>query len=222
MKIYLSCVTILLLILNGSIALHAEDNPPSVELQHVTSYQGHTVTVYLIGRQFDDVNGLDLKLFYDADYLTLISYTKQSWLDSSLTNFSNENGVIQLSILEATGLSGSGRLYALTFRIDAQTPAGEIPLFLAIENAVDSSLDSISMVANHGALTVREVTSQSPQLYTYGSLSKPSLKIGETLTYTVRFSDHVQVGAGTFELHYDHEVLKMVKTTPFLVEILYF
>lgn len=202
----------MLIMISGSVSLNAESQTPHVRLNHVSTYQGHTVYVYLTAADFDNVSALDLKIFYDDEKLSLVGYSAQSWLNSSLKSESDEAGVLHLSWINETGLSGSGHLYRLTFRVHSEVPAGEIPLFLAVSEAVDASLSPLTVDRSHGSINVREVTSQQPQLYASGSLSRSSLKEGERFTYSISVSNRVTIGAGTFEMHYDHEYLRLVDT----------
>ena len=213
MKKLVFAILIGILLIGRNAFLDAEEASPQINVHNVTSYQGRSVTVYLSVQNFDEMGALNLKLFYDADALTLATHFAESFLGSSQTLVDEDSGVAQISIINPDGLSGSGRIYGFSFNISADTPPGEYPIFVAISEAFDVALDPVEIETSHGGVTVREVTTQQPQIYSSGSLSKSTLKEGDRMTYTVSLSSSVMLGAGTFELSYDHDKLQLINTT---------
>ena len=215
-KICFILVVAILMASLGTLSAYAEgDSPmPSVYAENKTVTAGNTFEIVVRASDFNSVGALDLYAFYDPEIFTLVSASTLSFASGAQTTINTGvAGEANFSMVSATGISGSGSLWSIYFRVNQSTAAGVYPITLAAGNAFSAALDPIDISVSSPRITVNSVIQEQKHLYFYSHGSSPTLYSGDTVTVSFATNNLYDLSSADFELEYDESLLRFESVT---------
>ncbi len=209
-----------------AVPAHAEETvaSPTINIGENTIYAGSSGTIYVNGSNFQRVTALKISVKYNPEVMTVGSVSKGALLNGCLSDInSSDSGLVKLSAISTEGISGSGLLAGISFRVQDGVGAGDYPIELIVEEACalgeDGNAEDIAITKGNGRVTVKQAEQTIPTAYFYGSVSNYSPKEGENFDYYLRSSNVGNLAGGNFEFVYDREYLELtdVEAEPRLV-----
>ena len=119
------CLILALAIFVASIgtlsALAEGDSPmPSVYTENQTVTAGNTFEMIVCASDLNAVGAIDLYAFYDPEIFTVVSASSLSLASNAQTTINTDvAGEASFSMISATGVNGSGELWRIYFRVNA-------------------------------------------------------------------------------------------------------
>ena len=156
------------------------------------------------------VAALELKLYYDPDVLEFISCDNGWLLGEALVSTNHREGEITFTAVSIDGISGSGELLYLSFRVKEGCPQGRYPLTLAVGEAYDVNRRSVTVTSKNGWVTVTGYTPVYSEFHLELGLSADALAAGEQLQATVYNSWWMGFASCDLAVHYDADKFRLV------------
>ena len=202
-------LAITILLSSAPISVGAE-GAASVSIGSGSVYPGNSVTVYVTGANLSALAALDLEIHYDPAVLTLSSASVTGLLSGSLSSVNTATaGLIKLSIASLEGISGSGNLLRLNFKVSSSALSGEYPLVLAAGEAYDTGLVPADISSSSGCITVLQKPASSETFSISLSADKYSLRQGNTVTVTLINSGRRYFASADFSITYDRDLFRL-------------
>jgi hypothetical protein len=220
-KIFSAIVSFLLIfcILSDIAAMAAmpEGRDVAIWVDDASVTAGDTFTVAVQARALENIATLSLVLYYNSSYFELVSAHPQSMITSNSGDMNSINskteGAVTLDFLSATGISGDGVLWTLTFKALSATPSGKYNFDIAVGEVYSASLLPISVISSGGKITVNSPVQSNKAIYFYSYASSSALSKGERSVVTFYSPELNGLSAGDFEIEYDHSLLSLVDVT---------
>ena len=119
---------------------------------------------------------MDLTVLYDPAVLTFVSARKGGLLDSGFLFESNDlGGQVRISFASAKGVSGSGAIAILTFRVAGATSAST-SISPTVNTASNSNGGSLTVPSSSGTVRVTPPNPQNPEGRPCGPTALTALK----------------------------------------------
>lgn len=218
MKRLTSLFLTLLIIMTGWIEgphnLEAQ-NGPTLQLSSTSVQAGQRARIYIQSRHVEDLAGFQIQIFYNPEAMSIaqsFTYSYTSSRGSSVINTS-ERGVVSLSFVGTTPLSGSATLFFIEFDIKSDANIQNYPLLMGVQEAINSDLNPISLYASNGHIEVTEAASTLRSIPLSTSVNRSRMEMGDRFTYSLNLNHSILKSAGSFDVFYDDEILQLVDTT---------
>ena len=185
---------------------------PAVYAGDVSATVGSGVYVYVYGRDFADIAGLDVYLYYDKDVFTFGSYGKGSLLDGTVNDINAEtSGQVSLSMVAPTGISGDGCLMYVLLYVKSDVAPGRYNVDVAVGDVYDSALAAVNVEANGCTVDVQAapVVTETVNFFAACSADGGTLKKGDSFTVTYGTSYSHGFASANFEVEYDKDLLQL-------------
>ena len=212
MKKYLILFLTLTMILGlYSPVLSAGEEPApvaSISASSTTTYAGSYAYITVRASDFAEMASLDISVFYDSGLMTVNHTSIRSFASNTQYSINTDiEGEIRFSMIAPNGISGSGDIFEICFRIHPNALSQRITVILAAGEAYDVSLQPIQVLSSNGQITVSE-TQQSIEQVSFYSNSVSNVKQGDT--FDISFSSSLNsLAAADFEFYYDDALLKL-------------
>ena len=180
-----------------------------------TAVQGGTVVVTLRAENVSELAALEAYLRYDSENLAFLSDSKgplASGGDSLLLCSEEEPGLLHLSLICGSGITGSGVLLRLTFEIAGTAECKRYPLELLVGDALDKEMTSLELSARSGSISVQK--QRVPVVRLFAGLSDTTVHVGDAVTLSIHVSDPQDMVGGTFRFQYDESLLTVRDIQP--------
>lgn len=200
----------------GTLSAFAEgDSPtPSVYAENTTATAGNTFEIIVRASDLSAVGALDLYAFYDPAIFTLVSSNALSLASGTQSTINTDVlGEVSFSMISATGVSGTGSLWRMYFRVNQNAVAGVYQIKLAAGNAYNTALTPIEVSASSPRITVNSTVQEQKHLYFYSYGSSPTLYNGDTVTVRFATNNLHGLASADFELEYDETLLRFESVT---------
>ena len=185
---------------------------PAVYAGDVSATVGSGVYVYVYGRDFADIAGLDVYLYYDKDVFTFGRYGKGSLLDGTINDINAEtSGQVSLSMVAPSGISGDGRLMYVLLYVKSDVAPGRYRVDVAVGDVYDSALAAVNVEANGCTVDVQAapVVTETVNFFAACSADGGTLKKGDSFTVTYGTSYSHGFASANFEVEYDKDLLQL-------------
>ena len=211
--IFLLFIVSLVNINNIAYALDDIDgNTPSISLSNATITQGNDAYLSIDASNFEDVSGLDIYVSYDKDDFTLNSYRVSSSdvMDSSIYDINiKEEGMIVLSIINASGMNGNGQIMYFYLMSNNNTKIKKHNITLAVGNAYKKDLSNVDINATSGSITVNEKPKVIGNININSSSINNELKINDTQEINVYTYNASNLASFDLEIEYNNELISI-------------
>ena len=176
----------------------------------VETYAGNGVNVEISGNSLADLGSFDLEIYYDSTAMS-VDYTSNGWLvgDSILDVNTDTEGVVKVSAISLSGISGSGTFLNIYFSIDPDCEASEYPVQVTVGEAYDTNLNPVSITGGRGIITVKRSEESAREFYIYTLATLSYASIGDKITYRVYNGYNYGFASGNFAIEYDPDVLQI-------------
>ena len=191
---------------------YAEDAAaaPTISIQESSVYAGSSGSIVVRGSDFSAISALKIMVVYDASVLTVTGASNGTLASGTVSDLNTtEAGYVKQSLASDSGISGSGTLLAISYRVQGDAAPGDYPLELLVEEAYDIEQNNVTITKQNGKVTVKEQSQTIPTAYFNGNLSKSSLREGDIFDYSLRSSGIGKLGGGNFTFTYDRDVLEL-------------
>lgn len=185
---------------------------PAVYAGDVSATVGSGVYVYVYGRDFADIAGLDVYLYYDKDVFTFGSYGKGSLLDGTVCDVNAQtSGQVSLSMVAPSGISGDGLLMYVLLYVKSDVAPGRYNVDVAVGDVYDSALAAVNVEANGCTVDVQAapVVKETVNFFAACSADGGTLKKGDSFTVTYGTSYSHGFASANFEVEYDKDLLQL-------------
>jgi hypothetical protein len=169
--------------------------------------KGTTNYVSVLIKDLSNVASLKISIHYDASVVTINNYYYQ--LADSLKDSSIIDGALNCSfVFDSPGVASDTYLISFYYSVSANTQATRTYFDVVVEEAFDSSLNSVDVKGTRFGVNISESTAPLKQCYVYGT-SGISTKIEEEFEVYYRFNT-TDIAAGTVEIKYDRDLFEFV------------
>ena len=176
-----------------------------------TAAPGDWISVPIYCEDFENLASLELDLYYDPQVLYFESGSAGWMLSDSIYHVhSPEEGRVTLTAASAQGISGSGELLYLYFRIVPDCEPGKYPLTLAVGEAYDAALSPVAVTARSGILQVTQTPPVYGEFHLGMELSDDALSPGDTVTARIRNDWGYSFAGMDLKFHYDPVMFELV------------
>jgi len=179
-----------------------EGATPTITVDSVTVQQGGFCDVYVRADHLDTLQLIMLAVNYDPDVLTLVSADLMDMQMGGINT--SETGRVQLSVMDAAGVSGSVNLMHLCFQAGRAAETGSYPLTLTVLEARGADYAELLVDKVSGAVSVEPA--QIPEAYFYLQGSG-TVAAGEELSVQLCSWNLAGMAAGQFSFAYDSSCL---------------
>ena len=211
-RIYLLIMLALSFIFGGASMMqtNAEEASPSVYASDISIQQGGYAYAYIQAENFVSVGSLELFVYYDEKAFSISSNSATGLLSGEMvsTNVAIA-GEAELFAASANGISGSGNLWQITFRVDSNASVGSYPITIAVGEASGMDFQPIDIVAENFYIHVTEKPTYMKTTSFYAT-NPSSIKKGESTTISYYVSGHSNnFSSAEFEIDYDDTLLSL-------------
>ena len=189
-----------------------DGSAPSISLSNATIIQGNSAYLSIDASNFEDISGLDIYVSYDKDEFTLNSYNVSSSdvMDSSIYDINiKEEGMIVLSIINASGMNENGQIMFFYLMSNNNTQIKKHNITLAVGNAYKKDLSNVDINATSGSITVNEKPKVIGNIDFYSSSISNELKINDTQEVNVYTYNASSLASFDLEIEYDNELISI-------------
>ncbi|MBE5748338.1 MAG: hypothetical protein E7344_01765, partial [Clostridiales bacterium] len=187
---------------------------PQVVANDINAKQNTSAAITISAKDFVDIGGLELFVFYDDDLFELANQSTQTLLSGTMSTVDvNTLGEAKLYAISSTGINGSGAMWKLTFKVKADTPAGKYPFTIALGEVYTKTLEPVSVKTQNFYINVTEKDQQINTVNFYSSINKSSLVQGDTLEIKYYTNNGYNFASGDFEINYDEKLFKLKSIT---------
>jgi len=214
LKLILTFNIVLIGFINHLQTLEA-NTAPTIQLSSTSVQQGGRARIIVQSRNVNDLAGFQIQIFYNDEVMNVAqtyTYPYTSSRGSSTLNTSEE-GVISISFVGTTPLSGSANLFYIEFDISSIATVQNYPLLVAVQEAIDSELRPMSLESANGQIDVQERTTSPRNVPISTSVNRSRMEMGETFTFSLNLNHSILKSAGSFDILYDDEIFKLTQTT---------
>ena len=210
MKKRLLCAFLALVLVLGSVPVHghAAGNTRFC-IDPIQGQPGDYLYFPIRAEELNNLAALELTLFYDPQVLEFINCDSGWLLGGAMFSFHDSEGSLTITAVSAEGISGSGELIYLYFRVRQDCPSGKYPMTLAPGEVYDTALSPISVSAKGGYVTVTEYAPDRGQFYLEMGLSDDAIAPGETVTAWVRNAWWMSFASCDLTVHYDATMFRL-------------
>lgn len=187
---------------------------PTVYANDVQTTSGNSVYVYVYAKDFVNVSGIDLYLYFDKDVFTYNYHYVSDFLSSAVSDFNtNVVGQITTSSVTVNGLNGDGLLFYVCLDVKSGAKAGAYNFGVAVGDCYDTTLSPVTVNAIGAKITVSDPPVNLETIYFYTNVSSVSAKIGDTVTASFVTYDSRSFASADFEVEFDKSLLKVESVT---------
>ena len=203
----------LLLMIFSFFSIQADEEivlDPKINVAETTTYIGNSFSLLISVSEFESIGVFGFDVFYDQEVFTLTSHINQSLSQGSLIDAGIvEQGHFNYSLVNSDGFTGQGGLIRLYFSVSPNATEGTYPIYLGVGESFDVDLNRINIKSNTGKVTLEKRLETLPSLSLGTSVSTSQLEVGDTLIYQVQGYQLKNLGAASFEVYYDSELLEL-------------
>ena len=128
----------------------------SLSIADASGSTGSTVDVPVMAQDARNIGALDIGIMYDPGVLSVVSVEKGSLVRGMFVSNAKTPGIITLGIVDTEGMTGTGPVAVVRFRV-AGAAGTESPLeFLEVLAYDLTSQDPLAVTRNDGTFTVTE------------------------------------------------------------------
>ncbi len=196
--------------LNKNQNAHAEEiASPSISISSSTITAGGGCSLYIKANNFLDVASFEFWIYYDQTAFGVPTVYSSSFISGITSSYnSDESGVIYFNAITTKALNGSGDMWRVYFPSN-KTASGKYNITVAVGDVYNSTLQTLDVVAQNGSIIVNPAQPQVQNLYVYSSLTKSTIKQGESVSMRVYASNANQLAAADFECEFDSNLLQL-------------
>ena len=209
MKKRILCLLLVLALIPIPLPVSAAQSPV-IRCGSAQGQPGEYLYFPVTAEDLEELAALELGIYYDAQALEFISCDNGWLLGEALASTNHREGEITFTAVSIDGISGSGELLYLSFRVKEGCPQGRYPLTLAVGEAYDVNRRSVTVTAKNGWITVTGYTPVYSEFHLELGLSAETLTPGENLTATVYNSWWMGFASCDLSVHYDADKFRLV------------
>ena len=189
-------------------------NQPEVQVIDATTQQGSQTSVSIYLKDFSEVTALELIVIYDLKFIEYVSsnlnYTINQNNNVTVVTNTSVSGQIRIVLLSPEGLTYTGQLLNIQFKIKEETPINSYPIIGAIGEVYNLSEDSLQVSMKQGYIHVIEKNEFKNSVTYYESLSSNILSQDNTVTWRIYSYNLYEMTAGMYEVLYDSSVFELI------------
>ena len=216
-KIILTLVLSLLMIfvLSALNAFAKESAEPTIAIESVVAENGEEVSVKVRIENNPGVWGMDVKISYDKEALTLLSVDNGDFYQNSEWTKGNLKGDVYILSYEAGELEDimttSGTLAILNFKINDSAPSGDYEIKASYNpgDIINIAFDDLNFKVINGNITVKDqstIESTEPTI----ALESVVAENGEEVSIKVTVENNPGVWGMDIKISYDKEALTLM------------
>ena len=126
MKKRILCLLLVLALIPIPLPASAAQSPV-IRCDSVQGQPGDYLYFPVTAEDLENLAALELSIYYDSQALEFMSCDNGWLLEEALTSTNHRSGEITLTAVSIGGISGSGELLYLSFRVKEGCPRGGIP-----------------------------------------------------------------------------------------------
>ncbi len=211
----LSLLLAVLLIFSSAPVYSGAEAVQQIAVGSTSGYRGNTVYVNVDAVNFDSLGTLEAQLYYDSAVLTYLGCSYGSLMSDAMYSFNTATtGELHLTAMWMSGVSGSGRLLQLQFRIASDAPFGASGVSIAVGDCYGADLAPTAVSGTPGSVTVNETPVSYNTFYINNTCNNTYLYQGDETQLTVYNYYQYAFATGVFTVTYDKDLLSLVSFTP--------
>lgn len=157
---YVFVFIISLMLFSTCFIVKAEDSvetKPTIYSEDKTVTQGDYFYPYIKAKDFKNIGSLELFIYYDSSKLTLNYCNTSSLLSNEFVSINTDTiGEIKVYVASINGISGSGNLLRLSFRVNDDALIGNSKVNIAVGDANLTDLSLVNIETNSFNINIKE------------------------------------------------------------------
>lgn len=204
-KRWISAFLVIIMVLS-MVPVEAFAGESGISITSASVAAGNTVSISVKAANLENIGSLELLVTYDPEVMD-VSSVSYGTLTSGNMNDTNTSvsGEISYKTMNLSGMSGSGNLLTITFRIAADCPAGVYPIAVAVGEVYDTGFGTVSLSGSDGSVTVTKAAEKF-SMYAYSNAT--TFQKGDTFRLRAASAGRLPFTGGEFIMEYDSTLLQ--------------